>query len=319
MSLVSIGLPVYNGEELLPATLDSLLAQTYEEIEVIVCDNASTDRTPEIVREFAARDPRVIFHTSETNKGASWNYNRAFHLAQGEFFKWAAHDDLCAPELVEACLAGLIADPDLVLSYSRTDEIDPDGTFLRSLRCPTGTGRRRPRDRFESVVLERHASIPIFGVMRSEVLGKTPLMGAYVGSDWVLLCQLSLLGRFHEVPEVLFWRTEHPGTSQNVFEMADRLEWFDTSKSGRIGFPNWRMPIELARAVHGTDLPVSEKDACYRIVGSYVYQRAGSLRRDLFEASKRYLRRTTVGARIVDGMKRIYYSRRKLRAGQGPA
>ena len=163
-ALVSIGVPVFNGEKMLPAALKSLLGQTYEEIEVIICDNASTDRTREICRDFAAADRRVAFHESEDNRGAAWNFNRTFHLSSGEFFKWAAHDDLCAPRLVEECVKVLTEDPELiVLCHCQSDEIDPSGAFLRKLHCLTGIGGSRPSQRFEAVVLERHASIPIFG------------------------------------------------------------------------------------------------------------------------------------------------------------
>ena len=315
MSLVSIGVPVYNGESMLAAALESVLGQTYEEIEVIVCDNASTDRTPDIAKEFAARDPRLTFYSSETNQGAAWNFNRTFHLSRGEFFKWAAHDDLCGPRLVEKCVLALSRDPGLVLCHSKADELDSHGGFIRNLHCPTGIGRKKPSDRFESVVLERHASIPIFGVIRSDLLRRTPLIGRYVGSDWVLLCQLALMGRLFEIPEVLFWRTEHADTSQNAFELWERLVWFDSSKAGKVGFPSWRMVAELFRAVGRTELPRTEKDACYRVIGSYAYQRSDGLWRDLFEATKHTFRKTRSGAQLVDGLKRVYRSHPSFRGG----
>src|SRR5688572_10868700 len=95
---VSIGLPVYNGENYLAEAIDSILAQTFEDFELIISDNASTDRTQEICEAYAAKDGRIRYYRSEVNKGSAWNFNRVFELARGEYFKWAAHDDYIAPE-----------------------------------------------------------------------------------------------------------------------------------------------------------------------------------------------------------------------------
>ena len=94
---VSLGFPVYNGERYLAAALDSLLGQTFRDLEVVICDNASTDRTAELCAAYAARDARVRYHRNPTNLGAAPNFNRTFELSRGEYFKWAAHDDVCAP------------------------------------------------------------------------------------------------------------------------------------------------------------------------------------------------------------------------------
>jgi len=310
--LVSIGLPVFNGEGMVGAALESLIGQTYEEIEIIICDNRSTDGTPEICREMAGKDPRVSFHTSEVNRGAAWNFNRAFKLARGPLFKWAAHDDLCHPRFIQECVGALMRDPGIVLCHSRSDELDSRGAFLRHLHCPTGVNLERRSQRFGSVVLEWHASIPIFGVIRSQVLRETRLIEGYVGSDWVLLCHLALIGRFHEVPEVLFWRTEHEQTSQNAFDLSERLEWFDTSRAGAIDLPNWRMALELFKTVRRADLTPTERDESFRVLCSYLFERSGGFRRDLFEAAKALLRRSPRGARLVDRLKRFYHSHPSL-------
>src|SRR3954470_1068595 len=91
---VSIGLPVYNGQRFLAPAVSSLLAQTFADFELVICDNASTDDTEAICRRFAERDPRVRYHRNEQNVGAAPNFNRALALSTGQYFKWAAHDDL---------------------------------------------------------------------------------------------------------------------------------------------------------------------------------------------------------------------------------
>ena len=78
---VSIGLPVYNGEVYLSGALDTLLGQTFTDLELIISDNASTDRTPEICRSYAARDHRVRYIRHEVNRGVPWNHNFALGQA----------------------------------------------------------------------------------------------------------------------------------------------------------------------------------------------------------------------------------------------
>src|SRR5262245_55195681 len=108
---LSIGVPVYNGQRFLRATLDSLLAQTFTDFELIICDNASTDGTEAICREYAARDPRVTYVRHDRNLGPAPNYNACFAHARGELFKWAAADDVVEPKFLQRCIEMLDSDP----------------------------------------------------------------------------------------------------------------------------------------------------------------------------------------------------------------
>jgi glycosyltransferase involved in cell wall biosynthesis len=128
---VSIGLPVYNGERHLPAALDSLLAQTYRDFELIISDNALTDRTEEICRGYAARDSRIRYHRSPVNRGMIWNHDRVFHLARGEYFKWVGHDDLYDPDMLRHCVEALDRDPGAVLAMVGKVDIDAEGRVFR--------------------------------------------------------------------------------------------------------------------------------------------------------------------------------------------
>ena len=128
---VSIGLPVFNGERYLAGALNCLLQQDYEDFELIISDNASTDATESICREYAAKDPRIRYSRNATNIGASLNYNRVFGLARGEFFKWASHDDECHPSLVRRCLEVFEQAPaSAVLVYSMAEIIDELGRVM---------------------------------------------------------------------------------------------------------------------------------------------------------------------------------------------
>jgi glycosyltransferase involved in cell wall biosynthesis len=87
MPRLSIGIPVFNGEEFLPELLDSLLAQTFSDFEIVICDNASSDRTAQICCEYASRDARIRYFRNDTNLGALPNYNRTFELSTAPLFK----------------------------------------------------------------------------------------------------------------------------------------------------------------------------------------------------------------------------------------
>src|SRR3546814_4612052 len=104
-------MPVYNGERYVASAIESLLAQDFEDFELIISDNGSTDRTEEICREFASRDPRIRYVREEENQGASWNFNRVFELARGEYFRWACHDDACEPTHLSRCVELLDESP----------------------------------------------------------------------------------------------------------------------------------------------------------------------------------------------------------------
>src|SRR5262245_38883261 len=112
---VSIGLPVYNGERYLAETLNSMLAQTFEDFELIICDNASTDQTEQICRFYAGKDTRICYVRNATNLGAAKNYRRTFELSSGDYFRWANCDDLFAPESLACCVEILDWKPSVVL------------------------------------------------------------------------------------------------------------------------------------------------------------------------------------------------------------
>ena len=131
---VSIGMPVYNGENFLAEALDSMLAQTFVDFELIISDNASTDRTKAICRDYAARDRRIRYHRVDDNQGATWNFNHTFELARGEYFKWAAHDDLCDPTFVARCVEVLDSDPTVICCHTQTRHIDIHGNILWDYR-----------------------------------------------------------------------------------------------------------------------------------------------------------------------------------------
>jgi glycosyltransferase involved in cell wall biosynthesis len=287
MPRVSIGLPVYNGENYLAEALDSLLAQTYRDFEIIVSDNASTDNTRVICKDYADRDPRIQYHRSETNKGAAWNFNNTFGLASGEYFKWAAHDDLVLPTFIEQCVAYLDRSPETVLCFARTTFIDAEGREFKEFKYPLDLSRTPRRKRFLHFVASGHIVHEVFGLIRSQVLRKTDLIGSYLGSDLVLLADLSLHGHFHQIPEILFQHREHPERSMlNPQGARDFTEWYDSSKIGRVATPYLRRAWESTRLLIRHSMPLSEKAGCLIEVMRAIKWNGRAIRRELLSLAR---------------------------------
>lgn len=230
---LTIGLPVYNGERYLPEALDSILGQTFGDFELVVSDNASTDSTPQIIREYAARDDRLRSSRVAENKGAVWNFNHVFAECRSPFFKWAASDDVLAPTCVECCLEAIrAAPPSVALVYPRTTLIDADGAVIGEVHEHLDVRETSPHARLRHVVKNVVYGNLVFAVMRSETLRRTRGHGAFPSSDYVLLAELALLGEFWEIPEHLFLRRQHEGMSRRANEKtADLAQWFDPTQT----------------------------------------------------------------------------------------
>ena len=181
--LVSIGLPVYNGEDYIDEALQSLLDQTYENIEIIVSDNCSTDQTEHKVKKIAQKDNRIFFYKNKKNYGASYNFNLTVKLSKGSYFKWASHDDVCDQKFIESCMDVLEQDDSAVLAYTDEIDIDDQGNFIRERPYQLNGFHESPVSRLRSLFKCERGSPPIFGVFKKRPLLTSSLIGSYDASD----------------------------------------------------------------------------------------------------------------------------------------
>jgi glycosyltransferase involved in cell wall biosynthesis len=280
-------MPVYNGERYIEEALDSFLSQTCEDFELIISDNASTDGTEAICRAYALQDERIRFYPNRSNRGAAWNFNNVFKLARGEYFKWAAHDDFVAPACLERCLEVLEADAGIVVSYPKTIVVDeesrPVSTFEDKLHLPDP----RPSTRFWRYLKTYHhprQCHPVFGLIRSDTLRKTSLIGNYVGSDRVLLGELVLRGKIIEIDERLFYSRFHPQSSVRAYpEYRDRVIWFDPRKRGKLQMLRWILLREYLGAIDRTPMAWDEKVQCYSQMSFWCLRNGRGLAKDLLK------------------------------------
>ena len=297
---LTIGLPVYNGEQFLEESLNSLLAQTLPDFELIISDNGSTDRTEEICQAYAAKEQRIRYYRSEQNYGAAWNYNRLVQLSVGKYFKWASHDDLCAPEYLERCLEVLESQPSVVLCYANTTFIDEQGNFLENYTEDFHLDSPKPHQRYQKYhrrFLAKYKCNPVFGVIRSSALRMTKLIGTYEGSDIILLAELALLGEFYEIPEYLFFRRDHPKMSLRANPTAEELAiWFDPANRGKLQLPMWRLLWEHFLAIYRTKLSWDEKFYCYLHLRIFLKWKRRELGKELMKAAQWILRLDSISS-----------------------
>lgn len=253
---VSIGIPVYNGENYLEEAIESILAQSYRNFELIICDNCSTDKTSDICGKYASRDPRINYSRNDYNLGAIPNFNRVFSLSTGDYFKWAAHDDVLEENYLKDCFAALENNTDAVLCQSLVQYIDGNGQNIEiydSKLC--GAEASQASKRFAAVTLLPHPCNEIFGLIRRRVLARKNPMETFHGADRALLAELALYGRIIQLPQPLLKMRLHSSRyTESRSRPEDRLAWHDTKKGGKIHFPTWRLYREYFRMVR-TKLP----------------------------------------------------------------
>jgi glycosyltransferase involved in cell wall biosynthesis len=262
MAAVTVGLPVFNGARYLPSALEGLAAQTYTDLEIVISDNCSTDETEEICRAFAAQDERVRYIRRTENRGAAWNFNSVVAESSSRYFKWAAADDVLAPNCVERCVEVLDeTDGSVVLVYPQTKLIDEEGAFIGDWHDRVDLRQAAAHERLRSLIQNLILGHPLFGVVRREALGRTHLNGSYPSSDYVLLAELALLGEIRQIEEPLFFRRVHPESSRNANASPEELaEWFGADSATRHEFT--RLTAEHVRIILSSPIAPRERLRC---------------------------------------------------------
>jgi len=249
LPLVSIGLPVYNEEKHLREVLDSLLAQDYENFEIIISDNASTDGTGRICEEYLPKDERIRYYRNTVNIGGIDNFNRTSDLANGEFFVWASGHDLRHPTFLSRCVDLLRRDPSVVLCHTEMLWIDADGQSLEQNpgnRLDT-RGIADLISRLNVVLWGLTGGFPIYGVLRASALERTRMNKRVVAPDIAMLINLSLLGTFAYISEPLFYPRKLPDHGDWKAFVQKHFKHSAGGWSAQMLF--WRMVGELIRVV----------------------------------------------------------------------
>ena len=258
---LSVGMPAYNGEPYIRTAIESILNQTFGDFELIISDNASTDQTEEICRDFASRDERVVYSRNEENIGAAGNYSRLVDMASADYFRWSNADDVIAPELHERCVSVLNATPDAVLAYGKTRIIDENGNDCGDYDDNLNLEDDRPSDRFKRFHESVGLTNVIYGLMRTAAVRKTARMGdgSYPAADTNFMGELVLYGKFVEIPEQLFYRRMHAVASSADKQDIEGQARFWTASAAEFSLPSWRKNAAYLKAIRRAPVDPAER------------------------------------------------------------
>ena len=277
---LSVGLPVYNGSSYVAESIEALLGQTFEDFELIISDNASTDDTGDVCRRYEKMDSRIHYFRQPRNVGLAPNHNFCVEQARGELFKWAAGDDLYARDLLERCVAALDENPQVVLAHSWTAMVDGDGKVFQANAYPLATSAPRAPDRFRSL-LNDSGGDDDGGIMRKEVLLRTAMKESYHHADRTIIAELALHGPFYQVPDWLYFRRDHPDRAERAHpSVRARCANMDPRRANRWRNPAPRLIGEYIwaylRMIRRAPLTPAERRECYRYLAQWMTRRARS-------------------------------------------
>ena len=291
---MTVGMPVFNAERYLEQAISSILEQTFQEVTLLIADNASTDATQEICRSYGRLDDRVRYHRHKENIGGINNFDFVLRHGKNEYFKWAAHDDVCEPDLIRRCVEVLDADPTVVLAYTQTIDIDEQGNEIRLRDIGLGLDSGDPYERFRRLMSRGHGATMLYGVHRWEVLARSLPQGSFYGSDRPFLGELALRGRFFEVPEALFLRRQHEDRSVRGHANSYGVpEWFAPGKVKPFAMPTWRRLLTYLRVIARVPVSLGTKVRSYAFMVRWVVDLRSGLLFEVRLAATAMIRRLT--------------------------
>ena len=242
--LVSIGMPVYNGEIFLQKALDSLLNQSYSNFELIISDNASEDSTSEICLKYAQKDKRIFYVRQAKNIGAFDNFKFVLNKAKGKFFFWAAVDDYWKPDFIKKNLDVLITNQNIVCSISKIDTYGFSQNELEKYHIPTVNYpnflknfimKRRKKmictaysisgtfpEKIRKFLKNPGASSRFYGLYKTEQIRTCLIKKPFIGSEFATSLNLLKLGDFFELDEILFYRFDSGWSTYGIINMAKK-------------------------------------------------------------------------------------------------
>lgn len=280
---LTIGVPVFNGERYLERAVRSVLDQSFTDLELIISDNASSDHTADIGQALAASDERVTYRRNARNIGLAANNNLLVRHARGRLFKWANCDDELRPGYLERCVAALDHDPRVVLAYPQTDFVDADGELLDIVDPGWELLTDDVAERLRFAIVSDRWMNAVLGVIRTDALRHTRLMRRYAGSDARLMAELATLGTFVEIPDHLFIRRIHQGSTKGRQGDTRWLRIYYSGARTQLGLPFWRLSADRAEIVVRAPIPLGSKASLLGLLARHLVASRRRLYQDLVD------------------------------------
>ncbi|GAA3554070.1 glycosyltransferase family 2 protein [Amycolatopsis ultiminotia] len=261
--LLSLAMPVHNSERFLAEALDSIRAQDFPGWRLLICDNASTDRTEVIAKEYCVLDERISYVRHERNLGAARNHNYGFHHTDGDYFAWVHGDNVYLPTYFSRCLAELRAHPEASCAHTVAVDIDVEGNRTHRWDEHLRADHADVALRFRDLTERDHMCFAWFGVVDRDLLAQTSLHAPFDSADRLEIVELALRGPIRLIDEELFRHREHPGRIMRQAPTArSRYLILDPEWRGRIPFPVLNIGRQYVLAVLRAPLPTRDKVRC---------------------------------------------------------
>jgi len=275
---VSIGMPVYNGERWIEKAIMSFTNQTFHDFELIIANNNSTDRTHEICEYFKKKDTRIRYYRNSHNIGIANNYNKVFEVSNGEYFKWTSVSDLCDPTFLEKCIKVLEEHSEVVLCYPRTLLVLEEGKMI-PYEDNLNLQDEDPCIRYIKFIERIKLNNVMNGLIRSDCLKKTQLNKDYISEDINFTAELTLYGKFYELPEYLFYRNHTEGTTSALKSKEDIIKNFNRNKESEMFLQEWKYQLAFYTGVYRSPLTAYQKSKLFL----YLLKRTRYSRVELFK------------------------------------
>ena len=207
---ICFGIGLHNCARYLPAAIESILGQTYEDFRIVTVDDCSTDNTPELMQHYTARDSRLKYYRNDIRQGEVITWTRAFKMARAEgldYFAWGTDHDLWHPDWLKTLVGVLSDNPEVVLAYPLTAAIDEKGDILPIGLPEFQTDKMNQMDRVRTTCTELiGAGNMIYGLLRADAAENCGIFPSYALPDRLLMLKLSVFGTFKQVKETLWYR-----------------------------------------------------------------------------------------------------------------
>lgn len=255
------GLPVYNGEKFIAAAIESHLAQTYGDFELVISDNGSTDSTVDICSEYARKDDRITLVRSRENRGILWNHRRVMEAitSPDQYFRWAAADDIMEPGLLEAMVHVLDAHADVEAVVPDTKNIDEAGNLVGAMARALDLRSPSAQERARHVLYGVYQMVIAFGLFRASTLKRLRTRPDYIGWDFVFVWELALYGKMFQPTGPVLLRRYHPGAMSHVKTATDMKKWVEPNSKAGMSFPHWTWMYERVRSLMAAPIPIRER------------------------------------------------------------
>jgi glycosyltransferase involved in cell wall biosynthesis len=288
---VVIGLPVYNGQRYLGAAIESHLAQSFGDFELVISDNGSTDATQQICTDYAGKDKRIKYLRSPENRGILWNHRRVFEAIQStdQYFRWAAGDDIMEPDLLQAMVDVLATRPEVEAVVPDTKNIDVEGKIIGSMERTLDLQSPDVFERARKVLLSGYQMVIAFGLFRASTLQCLRTRPDYLGWDFVFVWELALHGQMVQPVGPFLLRRWHAGAMSHVRTVKEMKKWVEPKSNARMNFPHWTWTYERWRALMAAPLSGRERLRIAGFLARHTSWQRASLVRDVVQAAKRSL------------------------------